>query len=79
MRVSVSFAWDGERNRQLNVYRPCRCGICLENRMGVGYLSFSDANGRGFTIWIDDELIFRKLRNALRITERTIRRRSKRE
>jgi hypothetical protein len=66
MDGSVDFAWDGERNRQLDAYRACSCGVCSENRKGVGYLSFSDANGRGFTIWIEHEEVFRKLRRALK-------------
>ena len=66
MEGSLDFAWDGERNRQLDVYRPCPCKVCSENRKGVGYLSSSDARGRGFTIWIQHEEVYRKLRRALR-------------
>ena len=66
MRESAEVIWNGERNRQLNAYRPCSCGVCSKGRKGVGYLSFSNANGRGFTIWIEDERVFRRLRRALR-------------
>ena len=66
MREGAELVWKGERNRQLNVYRVCPCGVCQGIRRGVGYLSFSDANGRGFTIWIEDEMLFRGLKRALR-------------
>jgi len=66
MRKGGDIVWDGERNRQLDAYRACSCGVCSKSRKGVGYLSFSDARGRGFTIWIEDEMVFRRLRNAIR-------------
>lgn len=58
--------WNGEKDRQLAAYRPCPCGVCSRGHKGVGYLSSSDANGCGFTIWIEDEKVFRRLRHALR-------------
>jgi hypothetical protein len=60
------FLWRGEKSRPLGVYRPCPCGICRKNRKGVEYLSFSDAEGNGFTIWMKNEKVFRKLKRALR-------------
>lgn len=66
MRESTCLVWKGERNRELNVYRVCPCGVCWKNRKGAGYLSFSDINGSGFTIWIEDERVFRGLRRAIR-------------
>jgi len=66
MRESADSVWNRERNRQLAVYRPCPRGVCLGNRKGVGYLSCSDATGRGFTIWIEEEKVFRRLRHALK-------------
>ena len=66
MKRSSNLAWNGERNRPLNVYRPCPCRVCTENRKGVGYLSYSDEKGRGLTIWVDNEHVFRRLRLALR-------------
>jgi len=66
MKVSCDFVWKGEKDRRLSVYRPCACGVCTANRKGVGYLSFSDEDGNGFTIWIQREQVFRKLRSALR-------------
>jgi len=66
MGESTDIVWDGEKNRSLDAYRVCPCGVCSKNRKGVGYLSFSDASGRGFTIWIQDEKVFRGLTQALR-------------
>lgn len=66
MAKGADTVWNGERNRQLDVYRPCPCGVCSKNQIGVGYLSSSDAKGRGFTIWIVNEEVFRRLRRALR-------------
>jgi len=65
MKKGIEFVWDGEKSRQLDVYRPCPCGVCSKNCRGVGYLSFSNANGRGFTVWIQEEKVFRKLKCAL--------------
>jgi len=66
MKENTDLVWNGERNRQLRVYRPCPCNICSKNRKGVGYLSFSDTEGRGFTIWLENENVYRRLRSALR-------------
>jgi hypothetical protein len=66
MGESADIVWNGEKNRPLDVYRACPCGVCSKNRKGVGYVSFSDANGRGFTIWLENEKVFRRLRGALR-------------
>jgi hypothetical protein len=38
--------------------------------LGVGYLSASDDDGNGFTIWIDDERIYARVKLALRSTTR---------
>jgi len=65
MRESGNLVWTGERNRQLNVYRSCPCGVCSNSVKGVGYLSSSDSTGQGFTIWIEDEEVFRRLRRAI--------------
>lgn len=63
------FLWNGECNRALGIYRPCVCATCSQGRLGAGYLSYSDALGFGFTIWIKDEEVFRALRMALQGTE----------
>jgi len=65
MKASSAILWNGDANRELNVYRPCHCGICSAGRRGVGYLSGSDVHGRGFTIWIQDEKLFRRLKRSL--------------
>ena len=66
MTKKREFMWNGERNRALGVDRPCACGTCSRGTCGVGYLSYSDASGLGFTIWVEDERIFQALRRALR-------------
>jgi len=61
MGTRCDFVWDGERNRELSVYRPCSCGICSKGRRGVAYLSSSNASGQGFTIWIENEEVVKRL------------------
>lgn len=61
----VEFTWKGERNRPLDVYRPCSCGTCSATQNGIGYLSFSDGDGWGFTVWLEDEEVFLMLKAAL--------------
>jgi len=69
MEEGTDYVWNnGERNRRLSVYRPCPCGTCWRGQQGVGYLSFSDASGRGFTIWIQNERVFQRLRRALGVS-----------
>jgi len=65
MSRGTDFVWKGEKNRRLGVYRACSCAVCSKNRKGVGFISFSGASGRGFTIWIEHEEVFRELREAL--------------
>ena len=47
---------DGERGRRLELRRPCACG-CDGTAHGVGYLTGSDPQGRGFTLWIESETL----------------------
>ena len=52
-------AWEGDKSRPLMVYRPCSCGCDTRaGVLGVGYLSGSDADGNGFTLWVRDEETF---------------------
>ena len=69
MKIGIDSVWNGERNRRLDVYRPCPCGVCSGNCKGVGYLSYSDSRGRGFTVWIQSEEIFRRLNRVLKQTQ----------
>lgn len=63
---AINFVWEpGEANRPLGAYRVCPCGVCERSQNGVGYLSYSDAHGKGFTIWIQDERVFEMLEDAL--------------
>lgn len=51
--------WVGERSRPLQACRPCECGCdAREGLKGVGYITGSDAYGNGFTVWIEDEVVF---------------------
>ena len=56
------FTWRGEENRKFRLQRPCVCG-CDERDgyHGVGYLTGSDALGRGVTVWITDEDVYQAL------------------
>ena len=58
--------WRGEVRRPLRLSRPCSCGCdTREGIKGVGYLSGSDADGKGVTIWIEDEAVYRQLERLL--------------
>jgi hypothetical protein len=51
---------NGEKNRWPRAQRPCPCGC--DERGGktiVGYLSGSDKDGNGFTIYAPDEATYR--------------------
>ena len=59
--------WEGHRGRELMVYRPCSCGCDARLGVhGVGYLSGSDPDGNGFTLWIEDEAMYQRLAAMLR-------------
>ncbi len=67
VRMNVKeLTWQGEKERVLQVRRPCPCG-CDDRggRPGVGYLTGSDSDGRGFTVWIESEEVFRRLERLL--------------
>ncbi len=54
--------WVGEVNRPLTLFRPCECGCDLRyGNTGVGFLTASDPQGNGFTIWIESEEVFQGL------------------
>ena len=51
--------WNGEKNRPFELRRPCECGCDARGGLpGVGYLTGSDENGNGFTVWIESEDVF---------------------
>lgn len=51
--------WNGEKNRPVGLRRPCDCGCDHRNgNLGVGYLTGSDENGNGFTVWVESEAVF---------------------
>lgn len=67
MSQEKEIAWDkGETDRPLMAVRPCSCGCDRRyGDYGVGYLTGSDKDGYGFTIWIESEIVFQRLRDAL--------------
>lgn len=60
------FIWVGERERPLRLYRPCSCGCDYrDGNKGIGYLSGSNQEGVGFTIWIESEEVFGILQKVM--------------
>lgn len=58
--------WNGEKNRELRLSRPCECGCDIrDGDWGVGYISGSDESGNGFTVWIDDDVVFSRLEKSM--------------
>jgi len=56
------FTWQGEKKRPLSLKRPCSCGCdTREGHDGVGYLTGSDKDGDGFTVWIKEEEVFQAI------------------
>ncbi len=65
--MPIQYTWKGEPNRRLSVNRPCECGCDAAFRdENVGYLSGSDDDGNGFSIWIADSRVYRLLEEKLR-------------
>ena len=57
------FTWKGAKSRVLAVKRPCDCGCDQrDGGHGAGYLTGSDAEGNGVSVWIQDEEVFQALR-----------------
>jgi hypothetical protein len=58
--------WTGEENRPLTLQRPCTCGCDdRDGHKGVGYLTGSDEDGRGFSLWIESEALYQRLERTL--------------
>ena len=58
--------WTGDRNRPLSLWRPCDCGCDSRGGLkGVGYLTGSNKRGHGFTVWITDESVFKRIEKAM--------------
>ena len=63
---TTQMTWLGAKNRRVTLCRPCACGCDQrDGDMGVGYLTGSDADGNGFTIWIEDEAVFSAMERVL--------------
>jgi len=57
--------WKGDFGRTPRVQRPCECGCDLrDGAKGVGYLTGSDSDGNGFTLWITDEKLYKTMEKA---------------
>lgn len=62
--MPLQLAWQGETHRPLQyVHAPCDCRTCSDARPdeGLGYLSMSDDQGRGVTVWITDPDVHERL------------------
>ena len=58
--------WNGEPNRPLSLRRPCECGCDFrDGNHGVGYISGSDGDGIGFSIWIESETTFQIIERVM--------------
>lgn len=54
--------WEGDEGRPLQVCRPCPCGCDQRGGYeGVGYITGSTEDGRGFTLWVDDEEVLERM------------------
>lgn len=59
MKAQREIVWEGEKDQLLEACRRCPCGCDdRDGRGGVGYLAGSDAEGNGFSIWIESEEVF---------------------
>ena len=54
--------WKGDENRAFRLQRPCECGC---DNPGIGYLTGSDEDGNGFTVWIETEEIYQAILGTL--------------
>ncbi|KKL82617.1 hypothetical protein LCGC14_1982990 [marine sediment metagenome] len=67
-----NFTWNGEVNRPLTLARPCSCGCDQRGgEKGVGYLTASDKDGNGFTLWLEDEDVFQTIAKSTNIIKLT--------
>jgi hypothetical protein len=58
--------WQGQGDpRPLQICRPCSCGCDMRGRTtGVGYITGATDENKGFTIWIEEEETFLRLKEA---------------
>ena len=68
MAKETEFSWQGEKNRTFDLRRPCDCGCDhRQGNLGVGYLTGSDSDGIGFTVWIEKEEVYQRLSVPLEV------------
>jgi len=60
--------WHGERNRPLSAFTPCTCGCDTATRPIAGYITASNAQGRGFTMYVYDREDLEYLAGVLGLT-----------
>lgn len=61
--METQITWNGDVARPLQICRPCPCGCDLRGgNKGVGYLTGSNDQGEGFTIWIQDEAVYQAIK-----------------
>ncbi len=67
--MSKDFVWQSpneEPNHYVKVQRPCECGCDFrDGDFGIGYLIGGLGNGKGFTIWIETEEVYQRLRELI--------------
>jgi len=64
--MSEEMFWTGgDKGRALSLCRPCPCG-CDERDgyHGVGYITGSDSDGTGFSLWIEEEAVYQAVRTV---------------
>ena len=78
--MGKEISWNaGDCNRTLKAVRPCECGCDFRDGVsGVGYLTGSNSDGDGFTIWIENEQVYKLLETLLE-SDDTVKQRSKRK
>ncbi len=61
--------WGGPGCRddlKMELCRPCECGCDKrDGSSGVGYLLFSDGEGKGATVWIESEEVFEEISKTI--------------
>lgn len=63
--------WKGDAGRAMRVQRPCECGCDLrDGKKGVGYITGSDKNGNGFTIWITNESLYQIMEKSFKASKK---------
>lgn len=66
MKNKRELTWQSTEARILELCRPCECGCDFRDGVkGVGYLIGSGSDGKGITVWIEDEETYQRLQVIL--------------